>query len=216
MLEAADIITRLLDDLLQLHEPAGALLQIAKRLGMQRPCLRKCGCTGFKPGVALHACFKHARFCQVIIRLRFPEKGRCIGASCILSTIHGGFHESLCFVDLLLRSLAQLRLLLLHGDDFQLIRVLLLTGCKLLFSLFIIEDIGCQQGVCFRIRKLVSLERRELSGKTDALKAQHGVELDKRKIELDEKVTTVGQTTISVKLYAGVSTKMNLVIEAAK
>ena len=50
----------------------------------------------------------------------------------------------------------------------------------------------------------------------DALKAQHGVELDKRKIELDEKVTTVGQTTISVKLYAGVSTKMNLVIEAAK
>lgn len=49
----------------------------------------------------------------------------------------------------------------------------------------------------------------------EALKAQHGVELDKRKIELDEKVTTVGQTTISLKLYAGVSTKMNLVLEAA-
>ena len=49
----------------------------------------------------------------------------------------------------------------------------------------------------------------------DALKAQHGVELDKRKIELDEKVTNVGQTTITVKLYAGVATKMNLVIEAA-
>jgi len=49
----------------------------------------------------------------------------------------------------------------------------------------------------------------------DALKAQHGVELDKRKIELDEKVTSVGQTTITLKLYAGVSTKMNLVIEAA-
>ena len=49
----------------------------------------------------------------------------------------------------------------------------------------------------------------------DALKAQHGVELDKRKIELDEKVTSVGQTTITLKLYAGVATKMNLVIEAA-
>jgi len=49
----------------------------------------------------------------------------------------------------------------------------------------------------------------------DALKAQHGVELDKRKVELDEKVTTVGQTTITVKLHAGVSTKMNLIVEAA-
>ena len=49
----------------------------------------------------------------------------------------------------------------------------------------------------------------------DALKAQHGVEMDKRKIELDEKVTSVGQTTITLKLYAGVATKMNLVIEAA-
>ena len=49
----------------------------------------------------------------------------------------------------------------------------------------------------------------------DALKAQHGVDLDKRKIELDEKVTSVGQTTITLKMYAGVATKMNLVIEAA-
>jgi len=49
----------------------------------------------------------------------------------------------------------------------------------------------------------------------DALKAQHGVELDKRKIELDEKVTSVGRTTITLKMYAGVATKMNLVIEAA-
>ena len=49
----------------------------------------------------------------------------------------------------------------------------------------------------------------------DALKAQHGVEIDKRKIDLDEKVTSVGQTTITLKMYAGVSTKMNLIIEAA-
>ena len=49
----------------------------------------------------------------------------------------------------------------------------------------------------------------------DALKAQHGVELDKRKIELDEKVSTIGQTSITLKLHAGVSTKMVLNITAA-
>ena len=50
----------------------------------------------------------------------------------------------------------------------------------------------------------------------DALKAQHGVELDKRKIELDEKVSSVGQTSITVKLSAGISTKMILNIVAAE
>ena len=49
----------------------------------------------------------------------------------------------------------------------------------------------------------------------DALKAQHGVELDKRKVELTEKITSVGQTVITIKLYAGVSTRMNLQIVAA-
>ena len=49
----------------------------------------------------------------------------------------------------------------------------------------------------------------------DALKAQHGVELDKRKIEVEGKITSVGQTTITLKMYAGVAAKMNLVIEAA-
>lgn len=48
----------------------------------------------------------------------------------------------------------------------------------------------------------------------DALKAQHGVELDKRKIELDEKVSTVGQTSMTIKLSAGVATKMILNIVA--
>ena len=42
----------------------------------------------------------------------------------------------------------------------------------------------------------------------DALKAQHGIELDKRKIDLDEKVTSVGQTSMTLKLSAGVPTKM--------
>lgn len=50
----------------------------------------------------------------------------------------------------------------------------------------------------------------------EALKKQHGVALDKRKIELDEKISSIGQTTITVKVYAGVSAKMNLIVEAAK
>ncbi len=44
----------------------------------------------------------------------------------------------------------------------------------------------------------------------DALKAQHGVEIDKRKIDLDEPVRTAGQTLFTVKLVAGVTTRMIL------
>ena len=43
-----------------------------------------------------------------------------------------------------------------------------------------------------------------------ALKEQHGVEVDKRKLELDEPVKTAGQTTVTLKLMAGVSTRMLL------
>lgn len=48
----------------------------------------------------------------------------------------------------------------------------------------------------------------------DALKAQHGVELDKRKIELDGKIASVGKSTMTIKLSAGVSAKMILSVEA--
>ena len=47
----------------------------------------------------------------------------------------------------------------------------------------------------------------------DALKAQHGLDLDKRKIELPEPVKTVGQTTVVLKLSPGVSTRMILNVE---
>ncbi len=49
----------------------------------------------------------------------------------------------------------------------------------------------------------------------EALKAQHGVDLDRRKIELPEAVRTVGQTTVVLKLSAGISTRMILNIVAA-
>jgi len=44
----------------------------------------------------------------------------------------------------------------------------------------------------------------------EALKEQHGFEIDKRKLELDEPVKSAGQTTVTLKLLAGVSTRMLL------
>ena len=44
----------------------------------------------------------------------------------------------------------------------------------------------------------------------EALKEQHGFEIDKRKLEMDEQVKTAGQTTVTLKLMAGVSTRMLL------
>lgn len=42
----------------------------------------------------------------------------------------------------------------------------------------------------------------------EALKAQHGVEVDKRKIEQEEPIRAAGQSTITVKLSAGISVRM--------
>ena len=43
-----------------------------------------------------------------------------------------------------------------------------------------------------------------------ALKEQHGVEVDKRKLELEEPVKMAGQTTVTLKLMAGIITRMLL------
>ena len=48
----------------------------------------------------------------------------------------------------------------------------------------------------------------------DALKAQHGITLDKRKIELAEAIRTTGQTTMTLRLSAGVSARMLLNVVA--
>ena len=42
----------------------------------------------------------------------------------------------------------------------------------------------------------------------EALKSQHGVEIDKRKIDLAEPIRTVGETDVVVKLYPEISAKM--------
>lgn len=48
----------------------------------------------------------------------------------------------------------------------------------------------------------------------DALKAQHGITLDKRKIELAEAIRATGQTTMTLRLSAGVSARMLLNVVA--
>lgn len=44
----------------------------------------------------------------------------------------------------------------------------------------------------------------------DALKNQHGVEIDKRKIDLSEPIRTVGETDVIIKLYPEISAKMTV------
>ena len=41
-----------------------------------------------------------------------------------------------------------------------------------------------------------------------ALKAQHGVEVDRRKLELEEPIKTAGQFFVNLKLVAGINTRM--------
>lgn len=41
-----------------------------------------------------------------------------------------------------------------------------------------------------------------------ALKEQHGIEVDKRKLEQEEPIKTAGQSFVTLKLLAGVSTRM--------
>ena len=41
-----------------------------------------------------------------------------------------------------------------------------------------------------------------------ALKAQHGIEIDKRKLELEEPIRSAGQFFVTLKFVAGISTRM--------
>ena len=49
----------------------------------------------------------------------------------------------------------------------------------------------------------------------DAIKAQLGVEIDTRKVEPTEPIKSLGQTTVNLKLYAGVSARIIANIVAA-
>ncbi len=49
-----------------------------------------------------------------------------------------------------------------------------------------------------------------------AILEQHGLEIDKRKIETEGAIRTAGQTTVTLKLSAGVSTRMILNVTVGK
>lgn len=48
----------------------------------------------------------------------------------------------------------------------------------------------------------------------DALKAQHGIEVDKRKIDLNQPIRQVGEVTATIKLYPGVTIEMKVLVVA--
>ena len=50
----------------------------------------------------------------------------------------------------------------------------------------------------------------------EALEAQHGVKVDKRKIDIGDTIREVGIREISVWLYSGVTTPMKLNVEPMK
>ena len=52
---------------------------------------------------------------------------------------------------------------------------------------------------------LASASKQEIAA---ALKAQHGIEVDKRKLEQEEPIKKAGQSFVTLKLYPGISTRM--------
>lgn len=48
----------------------------------------------------------------------------------------------------------------------------------------------------------------------DALKAQHKITVDKKKIQLDSPLKQTGETTVEIKLYPEVSAKLKVVVNA--
>ena len=49
-----------------------------------------------------------------------------------------------------------------------------------------------------------------------ALKEQHGIEVDKRKLEPEEPIKTAGQTFVTLKLMAGITTRMIVNVKVSK
>ena len=50
----------------------------------------------------------------------------------------------------------------------------------------------------------------------NALKAQHGIEVDKRKLEQEEPIKKEGQAFVTLKLYPGISTRMIVNVKIKK
>mgnify|MGYP000895781394 FL=1 len=58
-----------------------------------------------------------------------------------------------------------------------------------------------------------SVTAKEIS---DAILAQHGIEIDKKRIALEENIKELGEVTVQIKLHAGISTGIVVSVEAAE
>ena len=50
----------------------------------------------------------------------------------------------------------------------------------------------------------------------EAITAQHGIEIDKKKIVIPEHIKELGEVKLQIKLHAGVTAEMSLIVEAAE
>lgn len=48
----------------------------------------------------------------------------------------------------------------------------------------------------------------------DAILAQHGIEVDKKRLAMDEHIKALGETKLAVKVYAGISAEIIVSVEA--
>jgi len=58
-----------------------------------------------------------------------------------------------------------------------------------------------------------SITSKEIS---DAILAQHGIEIDKKRIVLEDNIKELGEITLQVKLHAGISTEIVVSVEGAE
>ncbi len=58
-----------------------------------------------------------------------------------------------------------------------------------------------------------SITSKEIS---DAILDQHGIEIEKKRIVMDDNIKDLGETKLSIKVYAGISADIVVSVEAAK
>jgi len=58
-----------------------------------------------------------------------------------------------------------------------------------------------------------SITSKEIS---DAILEQHGIEIEKKRIVMDDHIKELGETKLSVKVYAGISADITVSVEAAE
>ena len=81
-------------------------------------------------------------------------------------------------------------------------------AAKRLKGMRVVVKAKCGEGGRLFIR-----HRQEIS---DAILAQHGIEIDKKRIALEENIKDLGEATVQIKLHAGISTDIVVSVEAAE